>query len=484
MHRCYKVIMSMKPLRLLLCLVMTLPLTGSALYGQARSRTALEALGRLSHSFEALAEQVGPAVVQILVTRYAAHQGLVPADENLVSRQRTSGSGVIIDPEGYVVTNAHVVLGARRVRVLLPNSPREVDGRRSILKTKSRAVGAQVINVDRETDLALLKIHEKGLSHLTLANSDEIKQGQVVFAFGSPLGLENTVTMGVVSSVARQLRPEDPMIYIQTDAPINPGNSGGPLVDAAGQVIGINTLIFSQSGGNEGIGFAAPSNIVRSVVEQIRETGRVSRGEIGVYAQTLTPTLQSALGLAQGGGVVLGDVFPGSSAAEAGLERQDIILTMDGKAMENARQFSVNLYSKPVGETVSVEVLRQSERLAVDVVVIKRPDDLERFAELVSPERNLIQQLGILGIEMTREIAAMFPVLRKRSGVVVAARALDAPEWERGLIPGDVIHEINHVSVKTLAGLREALSALEVLDPVAILVERQGKYRFIALEVE
>ena len=195
-------------------------------------------------------------------------------------------------------------------------------------------------------------------------------------AFGSPLGLDNSASLGVVSSVARQLAPESPMIYIQTDAPINPGNSGGPLVDTDGRVVGINTLIL-RSGGGEGLGFAAPSNIVKNVFEQIRQTGTVRRGEIGAVAQTLTPTLCAGLGIDRTEGVLVADVAPGSSAARGGLAPEDVIVAVDGKPMENARQFSVNLYRRAPGSGVVLDVLRGPVRKSLTVTISERERDPE-----------------------------------------------------------------------------------------------------------
>ena len=205
----------------------------------------------------------------------------------------------------------------------------------SILRRRGRVVGAQIVAVDHETDVAVLKVDMKGLPVLPFGDSEGLRPGQIVLAFGSPLGLESSVTLGVVSAVARQLTPDDPMIYIQTDAPINPGNSGGALVDTEGRLVGISTLIYSQSGGNEGIGFAAPSNIVRNVFMQIRKTGRVRRGEIGIHAQTITPLMAEALSLTSDAGVVVSDVVPGGPAARAGLQAGDLVLALDGKRMEN-----------------------------------------------------------------------------------------------------------------------------------------------------
>ena len=222
-------------------------------------------LAELSDSFERLASRVAPAVVEVFVTSYGPIGGDALGAGALLGSQRRAGSGVILSSDGYVVTNAHVVRGGRRLRVSLPSSVGSGAPGRSLIKPVGKQVDARIVGIDRETDLAVLKIDESGLLFLELGDSDELRLGQLVFAFGSPLGLANSVSMGVVSAVARQLKPEAPMVYIQTDATINPGNSGGPLVNARGLVVGVNTLIFSQSGGSEGIGFAAPSNIVRSV---------------------------------------------------------------------------------------------------------------------------------------------------------------------------------------------------------------------------
>ncbi len=260
---------------------------------------------------------------------------------------------------------------------------------RSIVKPRGRVVGAQIVGVDLETDLAVLKIEETNLPYLRLGNSDEVKQGQIVFAFGSPMGLDNSVTMGVVSAVARQLRPESPMIYIQTDASINPGNSGGPLVSSNGEIIGINTSILSQSGGAEGIGFAAPSNIVATVYSQIKEHGYVRRGEIGVNAQTITPVLAAGLNLARQSGVILADVYPDSPANVAGLEIGDVILSLGDKPMENGRQFLVNLYGKAEGAMVNVVALRGRDTLKLQVEIIERQAYQEMLTTMVTPDRNL-----------------------------------------------------------------------------------------------
>ena len=264
----------------------------SAVFLEAQS-TAQNALFELNQSIALLAERVAPSVVQIESISYAPAS---PASGSAaVALRPTMGSGVIWSSDGLIVTNAHVVAGAARVQVRLPAVEGTPGG--SVLPPRGRRLPAEIVGLDLETDLALLKVDVQGLPALEFADSEQVRQGQIALALGSPLGLENSVSMGVISSVARQLEPDDRVIYLQTDAPINPGNSGGPLVDVNGHVVGINTMILSQSGGSDGVGLAVVSNIVLSVVRQLRDHGVFTRGEIGVEAQTITPPLAEGLGL-------------------------------------------------------------------------------------------------------------------------------------------------------------------------------------------
>jgi serine protease Do len=291
--------------------------------------------------------------------------------------------------------------------------------------------------------------------------------------------------MGVVSAVARQLEQDDPMIYIQTDASVNPGNSGGPLVDADGRVVGINTLILTQSGGNEGLGFAAPSNIVRHVFEQVREYGRVRRGEIGVRAQTITPALAEGLGLSRDWGVVLADVYPDGPAAKAGLKVGDIVTGLDGKPMENGRQLQVNLYGRAVGETVVLQVERGTTALQFSVDVVERDDDPMRFAALATAADLAVPQLGIVGLDINDAVRELLSDLRVPSGVVVASASRDAPpSWEGALEVGDVIHAVNGLPVASLVELRRALAAAKDGRSIVLQVEREGTLRYIAGRLE
>jgi serine protease Do len=443
--------------------------------------TADITLQDVSDTFEAVSAKVTPAVVQIYTTGFGPSKG---AELAPITVQRGTGSGVILDADGYIITNAHVVELARQVKVMIPLSQDDKVDKNSILKVHARVVGGQVVGVDHESDLAVIKVQEKGLPFLKLGDSDGVDQGQIVLAFGAPFGMENTMTMGIVSSVARQLQPDAPVVYIQTDATINPGNSGGPLVNAKGEVIGINTMIFTQSGGSEGIGFAVPSNIVKNVFQQIRSFGQVRRGAIGVHAQTINPVMARGLGLPQDAGVILGDVYPGSPAEKAGLRMGDIIVALDGKPMENGRQFQVNVYRKQIGKTTKVEYIRNGSKTTAQVTVAERPGDRERLADLVRPEENLIPQFGILGLDVTSEIAAMLPGLRKQQGVVVAARSAGTPGWRDSFAPGDVICAINAQPVRNLSDLRTIANQYKSGDAVVVEIQRGGHMQFLAFELD
>src|SRR5688572_18677063 len=406
-----------RALMLFLVLVCSAGLPPAVAHAQT-ARASSAGLSDLSRSLQELAAKVRASVVQIFVTGYVPPDQEDRAESGEPTLERTSGSGVIVDADGYIVTNAHVIENATRLEVELPFEAMGGDPGRSIIKRRGRTLGAQIVAIDRETDIAVIKIDARSLPSLPFGDSDALRPGQLVLAFGSPLGLESSVTMGVVSAVARQLTPEDPMIYVQTDAPINPGNSGGALVDVEGRLVGVNTLIYSQSGGHEGIGFAAPSNIVRNVFQQIRTYGRVRRGEIGVAAQTVTPVLAEGLGLAGDAGVILGDVAPGSPAAQAGLQPGDVILALNGKPMENGRQFRINVYTHGVGEQISLQVRRGAKTLTTRVAVVEREDHAARLAALVAGKQT-IEGLGIVGIDLTPAIAELLPSLRRKSGVVV-----------------------------------------------------------------
>ena len=259
----------------------------------------------MNEAVDTLTRKVWPSVVQILVTSYGARATPRRGEASMVvGRQRSTGSGFVIDADGYIMTNAHVVSGAQRVQVVLPAE--NADGTlASALSGKSYTLNARIVGVTTELDLALLKVDGQKLPALPLATYSELRQGETVFAFGSPIGLRNTLTHGLVSAVARQVDPDSPLIYVQTDAPINPGNSGGPLVNIRGEVVGVNTFIVSQSGGSDGLGFAVPSATARTVFRQLKQYGQLRRQEMGMSMQTITSTMAASLGLVRDYGVIV-----------------------------------------------------------------------------------------------------------------------------------------------------------------------------------
>jgi serine protease Do len=465
-------------------LVLMLAATGGELFGDQvpPAPRAPESLLEMSGQMRSLSQQVAPAVVQVLVSGY----GLIDSESghavSLLGREKSIGSGVIVDPDGYIVTNAHVIKGAVTIRVVIT--------RASLLDEASddpnslRTVDAKIVGIDAESDLALLKIDEKGLPTLKFMNSDRLRQGDLVLAIGAPMGLRNSVSFGVVSSPNRSVGDDNPTLYIQTDASINPGNSGGALVSMNGLLAGLNAFIVSQSGGNEGLGFAIPANMVRDVYAQLRKNGSVSRGEIGIYAQDVNYVMAKGLSLARDHGVIVSDVVPDGPADRAGLKRRDIILSADGQKLLSAGQLRSHIYRRAAGDKLELRVLRGQEELNVVPMVRERQDKAGLLERLIHPEKNLVARLGILCIEIDKELAAKIPGLRREYGLIVAAKTAGGPSQSIDLQPGDIIDAVNNSPVALLDTLQSTLNEIKPGDPVVLQIERDGRFQYLAFELD
>jgi serine protease Do len=433
----------------------------------------------LSISLADLALKVRPSVVQIRTIGYGTVEG---EGASMIASQRGTGSGVILDSDGFIITNAHVVKGAKHIEVWLTETNLQQNGN-PVEPPQKKSAAAQLIGMDQDTDLAVIKIDRTGLVPLTLADSDSLRQGQLVMAFGNPMALENSVTLGVISSAERQLSPGDPSVYIQTDAPINPGNSGGPLVDAQGRLAGINTFILSQSGGSEGIGFAIPSNVVKRIYAELRKVGHIHHGHIGIRAIAVTPPLAAGLELQRDWGVILEDVDPGGPSDEAGLQPGDFVTSADGKTIRDLHHLLMAIDKHSIGDEIQLSVLRGSDRIEAKVIVQERPDDPNRFMDMVRESSSLVPSLGILAIDVGEPVLKMISELRKPAGVLVAALVAGPPESDDSLAPGDLIISLNNKAVANVEALRKLLDNLQTGNPVVLQIQREDQLKYVVLEL-
>lgn len=450
-------------------------------YESAQASPAPGSLGQLSAAYERLAQQVSPSVVQILATGYLPAQSSNPQNAGLVlSQQQVLGAGVVVDPNGYIMTNAHVVKDAQRIQVVFP--PQQSTG--AVVRTpagfRSRTFAARLVGLAPDIDLALLKVNATGLHTLPFARYDDLHQGEIVFAFGSPAGFANSVTTGIVSAVASQIAPSSPLIYVQTDAAINPGNSGGPLVNAEGQLVGINTFILSETGGSEGLNFAIPSGLVSVAYHQLRRYGHIHRGRVGIAAQPITPTLAEGLGLVRDWGVMVSDVLPGGPADTAGVRPEDIILSVDGRAVNSFPVFLYRLLVHPAGSPLTLQVMRGSQVLKFSMPVIAPVHPLDSLMSEVNQRNNLVQQLGILGIDVNSKLGDLVRDLRIPSGVIVFASAPTLGSPNLGLTTGDVIHTVNGKAIHSLSDLRNSLDGIKPDGAVVLQIERNGRMSYLA----
>ncbi len=457
-------------------------------------------LAEFSGALERLAATVAPAVVQVQVSGWCASRSANGQDAAILGSCRGVGSGVIVDPSGYIITNEHVVRNARSIRVMLTPKPdyaadaRAATGKQPALDSiilganrdpvgKRQILDATVVGANRDTDIALLKIEASGLPAIPLQPAARgPRQGQIVLAVGSPEGLDNTMTVGIVSAVGRQPHPDYPMLYIQTDAAINPGNSGGPLLSVEGELIGINTFIVGDSGHNQGLGFALPAAVVRYVYEQLRTRGSVRQSLVGVHVQTVTPGLAQGLGLSRGYGVIISDVLPGSPADIAGLRPLDIITEVDGASISVLPYYAAMMYLHDPGFPVAVTALRGDQTLHFQVPAVSA-DDRDYRDISMDPVESLIPELGIFG----KALNSMLSVgngLRSKTGVYVFAATAGSEDSSTGLAPGDVITSFNGTAVVSIQGLRGAIQELTSGKPAVVRIERNGVFLYLEQDVE
>ena len=445
-----------------------------------KEETQPDALHALNTSLQSLTARVSPAIVEILVS------GFGPVDQQssrtaYYARQHSLGSGVILDPNGYIMTNAHVLEGAQRVQVVLAETA--PPGR--LPTGPMRIYDARLVGSDRDLDLALIKIEAKNLPYLSLADVRRARQGELVVAIGSPQGLQNSVTLGVVSALARQPDPDRPMLFIQTDAPINPGNSGGALIDVDGHLLGINTFIYTQGGGSEGLGFAIPEPVVRLAYDSFRKRGHIDRPELGIGAQTITPMMAQALGLKRDYGVIVSDVEPDTPAAKAGLLIGDILVSIDDREVSSLPMLQGALYTHPVEMPADVEVLRGDQKLSFEVPLLTHKHALDQLATATQPQQAVIRQLGVVAATVDQQVANLVGgQFREASGALVVARTIAAAAIDSDLQPGDIIHTLNRTRITKIEELVEALSNAHPGDFVVMQIERQGQLQFMTSEVD
>lgn len=453
------------------------PGTSEATSPESTQRPAVDAHGL--PDFRSLVKNQGQAVVNIVATRAAAQTGLpqndafyeffrrfipdLPAPGGPSPRQQGLGSGFLISADGYVLTNAHVIAGADEVKVRLADSKQEYV--------------AKVVGADARTDVAVLKVDAKGLPTLTAGDSSKLEVGEWVAAIGSPFGFDNTITAGIVSAKGRSFPSESFVPFIQTDVAVNPGNSGGPLLNLRGEVIGINSMIYTQTGGYMGVSFAIPIEVAMNISDQLRATGKVRRGRLGVQIQALTADLASSFKLPDRNGVLVAGVERGGPADKAGIQAGDVIRQYDGRPIDDAAALPRLVAGTKPGEKVTIEVWRQGEAKRVEATIAELPAEAGAGGTL-RPVPPASSALGLSVRELT-------PEERKAAGLEfgVVVETAQAPASEAGIQAGDVIAAVGPTRLTSFAQFKELIAGVKPGEVVPLLVRRGDASRYVSVRV-
>ncbi len=429
------------------------------------------ALTQISDALADVASQVTPTVVNISTTKTVKpedqlnpffedpfHKFFGVPEHHKEFKERSLGSGVIVSSDGYIITNNHVIEGASEIKVVLPNK---------------REFKAKLIGADSRSDVAVIKIDEKDLPAITWGDSDKLRAGEMVMAVGSPFGLTQSVTMGIISAVGRaNIGIEDYEDFIQTDAAINPGNSGGALVNMRGELVGINTAIFSRTGGYQGIGFAVPSRMAKQVMESLIRTGKVVRGWLGVSVQDVTPELSRQFGVPVGEGALVGEVVKGSPAEKAGFKQGDVIIEFNGKEVQDSGHLRNLAASTAVGSKIKVEIIRNQKKESITVTVGELPK--EALAGQAEKTATATALTGVTVQDLTPELIDRLGLEPNATGVIVVMVDPGSVADESGLQRGDVITEINRKPVRNVKEYNAEVNTLKKGAAVLLLINRKG----------
>lgn len=480
-----------KTLMLTMCLAVLSLCLCTAASARAQDEADIALLDRTSKAFASVVKKAGPAVVHVGVEKSATSRGMqqfpfdlfndpfferffgpqfrrpeIPRGKGRSFRQQAAGSGFIISPDGYILTNNHVVDGAERITVRLADE---------------REFKAKVVGSDPQTDVALLKIEGRNLPVLPLGDSDALEVGEWVISIGSPFQLNQTVTVGVVSAKGRnRMGITDYENFIQTDAAINPGNSGGPLLNIRGEAVGMNTAIFSRSGGYMGIGFAIPINMAKHIEQQLRSTGKITRGWLGVVIQDVNEELAKQFGSKDKRGALVSDVLPDSPAQRGGLLQGDIITAINGRSIASVADLRNRIAETPPNTAVRLRVLRNGQKRDIKINLGEQPKDLARNGVAVDSP---LAAMGLSLQDLTDDVARQFDYKRGQ-GVLIAGVDPTSPAEAAGLASGQLIEEVNRIRVHSIKELEQALAKGQGNRQVLLRVRVDGNSRYVVLQSE